>query len=89
MRKLNVERMRRYPARTTPDQIERVFTEREIMNNEFLVLNWVEEFRLKMIAKHGEGVVDVWVDQMRPLSAGLHGDVKAYARVRLEEKRRR
>jgi len=61
-RHLNVNRMRRYSARTTPDEVRTMF---DPLSDDYVDKShrWLDQFRRKMIIKHGEGTrIDVYVD---------------------------
>lgn len=63
MRKLNVSRMQRYVARSTPDQIEARF-DRIDSNFDLKYQNWIKRFVYKMKIKYGEYVkIDVAMDE--------------------------
>lgn len=46
----NVNRMRRYIARTTPDFVTRTFSDEEFQNHQHEI--WMEDFKKKMWLKH-------------------------------------
>jgi hypothetical protein len=65
MRKLNVARMKRYVARSTPDTVQRRFDGMGGENIEDQYAQWLMKLKKSWGIKHGEGVgsIDIFTRQ--------------------------
>jgi hypothetical protein len=82
MSKLNVNRMRRYSARTTPDEIRTMF---DPLSDDYIDKShrWLDKFRRNMMIKHGEGTrIDIYVDD----GIRISHEIMVIARVRIQSK---